>query len=195
LFVGPTKSLPIGDLEPFAQDCSFKGPPFRWDEARRFLLRAELDAAFFLLYLPAGPNGDWVPARKADGCPYDETPEQLEQLKKDFPMPRDAVSYIMDTFPIVRWKDEAAHGSYRTKEMILSIYDEMQKAIRVSAGSAPADSMSGGPRERRDTTDVPAGPQRSRDSTASRGGEYRTKLEPPAGDPRCCHPTRTAKPH
>lgn len=106
------------------------GPPFRWGEDRRFLLRAELDAAFFLLYLPAGPNGDWVPARKADGCPYDETPEQLEQLKKSLPMPRDAVSYIMDTFPIVKRKDEAAFGSYRTKEMILAIFDEMQESIR-----------------------------------------------------------------
>ena len=26
------------------------GPPFRWDEDRRFLMRAELDAAFFHLY-------------------------------------------------------------------------------------------------------------------------------------------------
>ena len=33
-------------LGPFAQDCGFNGPPFRWDEARRFLLRCELDAAF-----------------------------------------------------------------------------------------------------------------------------------------------------
>ena len=33
------------DLEPFAQDCGWSGPPFRWDEERRFLLR-ELDAPF-----------------------------------------------------------------------------------------------------------------------------------------------------
>ncbi len=38
------------DLQPFAQDCGYDGPPFRWDEARRFLLRCELDAAFFHLY-------------------------------------------------------------------------------------------------------------------------------------------------
>lgn len=105
-------------------------PPFRWDEDRRFLLRAELDAAFFHLYLPSDSNGDWVPARKADGCPYDETPEQLAELKKSFPKPRDAVSYIMDTFPIVKRKDEEQYGSYRTKVTILSIYDEMQEAVR-----------------------------------------------------------------
>jgi hypothetical protein len=177
------------DLEPFAKDCGFDGPPFRWHEDRRFLIRAELDAAFFHLYLPSDAHRDWVPARKADGCPYDETPEQLEQLKKSFPMPRDAVDYILDTFPIVRRKDEEKWGSYRTKAMILQIYDEMQEAVRVSAGSAPSDSMSGGPRERRDT-DVPAGPQRSTDSAASRGGEYRTRLDPPPGDKRCCHEPR-----
>lgn len=38
------------DLEPFARDVGWDGPPFRWDQARRFLLRAELDAAFFHLY-------------------------------------------------------------------------------------------------------------------------------------------------
>jgi hypothetical protein len=38
------------DLEPFAKDLGYTGPPFRWDESRRFLLRCELDAAFFHLY-------------------------------------------------------------------------------------------------------------------------------------------------
>jgi len=79
------------DLEPFAQDCGFNGPPFRWDDARRFLLRCELDAAFFHLY----------------------------------GIDRDDVAYIMDTFPIVKRKDEAAHGRYRTKDTILEIYDAM----------------------------------------------------------------------
>ena len=27
------------DLQPFAYDCGWAGPPFRWDEERRFLLR------------------------------------------------------------------------------------------------------------------------------------------------------------
>ncbi len=44
-------------------------------------------------------------------------------------MPRDAVDYIMDTFPIVK-KDEKAHGTYRTKDTILEIYDAMAEAIR-----------------------------------------------------------------
>ena len=42
---------------------------------------------------------------------------------------RDDVDYIMDTFPIVRRKDEAAHGEYRTKRVILEMFDAMQTAI------------------------------------------------------------------
>jgi hypothetical protein len=119
------------DLEPFARDCDYSGPPFRWDEERRFFLRAELDAAFFHLYLLADNNGDWVPARKSDGCPHEESPEDLSRLKTSFPKPRDAVSDIMDTFPIVRRKDEEKYnGDYRTKRVILEIYDAMQDAIR-----------------------------------------------------------------
>ena len=37
------------DLEPLARDCGYPGPPFRWDEDRRFVLRCELDPAYFHL--------------------------------------------------------------------------------------------------------------------------------------------------
>ena len=112
------------DLEPFAQACNYPGPPFCWDEKRRFLLRAELDAAFFHLYAAAEPNGTWRPY-------VNETTEDLSRLESSFATPRDAVSYIMDTFPIVRRKDEAKYnGDYRTKRVILEIYDAMQQAIR-----------------------------------------------------------------
>ena len=119
------------DLEPFAADCGWDGPPFRWDEERRFLLRCELDAAFFHLYLPAEENGDWRPARRSDGCPHDETPEQLAELKHHFPTPCDAIAYILDTFPILRRKDEQRHGDYRTKRTILDIYDAMQASFAI----------------------------------------------------------------
>ncbi len=59
------------DLEAFAQDCGWSGPPFRWDEERRFLLRCELDAAFFHLYL--GPETEWR--------------QQPEALTQAFPTP------------------------------------------------------------------------------------------------------------
>ncbi|HZO71022.1 MAG TPA: hypothetical protein VFB60_02400 [Ktedonobacteraceae bacterium] len=83
------------DLEPFAKDCGYDGPPFCWNEERRFLLRCELDAAYFHLYGVA----------------------------------RDDVDYIMETFRVWKEKEEKQCGEYRTKRVILEIYDEMQQAI------------------------------------------------------------------
>jgi hypothetical protein len=48
------------DLEPFAKDCGYAGPPFRWDAERRFLLRCELDAAYFHLYGIARDDVDYI---------------------------------------------------------------------------------------------------------------------------------------
>jgi hypothetical protein len=137
------------DLRPFAQECGWDGPPFRWDDERRFLLRCELDAAFFHLYVPAAMNGEWRPVEG-------EAANELERLRSSLATPRDAVAYVMDTFPIVRRKDEEKYPSdYRSKRTILEIYDAMQDAIQT-------------------------------------GQPYRTRLDPPPADVRCCHPAREA---
>jgi hypothetical protein len=86
------------DMTPFARDLGDTGAPFRWDDSRRALLRAELDAALFHLYGVA----------------------------------RDDVDHIMDTFPTLRRKDEVANGSFRTKELVLGMYDRMAEAARTS---------------------------------------------------------------
>lgn len=39
------------------------------------------------------------------------------------------VAYVLDSFPIVQRKDVAAHGEYRTKRLILEVFDAMQKAF------------------------------------------------------------------
>lgn len=41
---------------------------------------------------------------------------------------REDASYVLDMFPIVKRKDEAAFGSYRTKELILAVYDALADA-------------------------------------------------------------------
>jgi hypothetical protein len=46
---------------------------------------------------------------------------------------RDDVDYIMETFPIVKRKDEAAHGEYLTKRIILEMYDHMAARPAMSA--------------------------------------------------------------
>lgn len=97
-------------LQPFAQDCGYDGPPFIWDEKRRFEIRCELDALYFHLYL--GTLADWVTTHNLLLTTYLKTP-------------RHAVEYIMETFPIVKRKDEKEYGEYRTKRRILEIYDAM----------------------------------------------------------------------
>jgi len=117
-------------LKPLAKEHGWEGPPFHWDPDRRFIIRCELDAAFFHLYLPATTNGDWKPTAISEGALSDEKPKDLIQLKHQFPTPRDAVDYIMETFPIVKRKDEQKYGEYRTKRIILEIYDAMAEAIK-----------------------------------------------------------------
>lgn len=46
-----------------------------------------------------------------------------------FGLGRDEVDYIMDTFPIVKRKDEADFGDFRTKRLILEAYDAMLRAV------------------------------------------------------------------
>lgn len=100
------------DIESFAYDCNYIGPPFIWDEDRRFLIRAEIDAALFHIYL--GNEQEWKEKGSKDLLNY-------------FPTPRHVVEYIMDTFRILRERDEAAYGKYRTKDTILDIYDKMAR--------------------------------------------------------------------
>jgi hypothetical protein len=100
------------DLQPFARDLGYDGPPFTWDEERRFRLRCELDAAFFILYL---------------GTPEQWQREATPELKALFRTTREAVEYILEQFPIVRRKDEKRYGEYRTKETILHYYDILSK--------------------------------------------------------------------
>jgi hypothetical protein len=89
-----------------------------------------LEAAFFHLNLPITADGQWKLARVAEGAVCDETPEEWADLKRYLPTPRNAVAYIMDTFPIVCRRDKEKHGKYRTKRGMLEIYDAMQDSIR-----------------------------------------------------------------
>jgi hypothetical protein len=60
---------------------------------------------------------------------------------------RDEVAYIMETFPIVKGRDEERFGEYRTKRLILERYDDLVAAQ--SAGvpyESPLDSPPGDPR-------------------------------------------------
>ena len=84
------------DLRKFANDVGCGSEPFRWDDERHFLIRSELDAAFFHL----------------------------------FSVDRSVVDHVLDAFTIVQGREEEALGEYRTKRVILEIYDAMAEAVR-----------------------------------------------------------------
>ncbi len=131
------------DLEPFARDLGYERPPFRWDSERRFLLRCELDAAFFHLY----------------------------------GIGRDDVDYIMETFPIVKRKDKATHGEYRTKRVILEIYDQMARAAETGQ---PYETLLDPPLVE---LDLPSGGSASSTVTPLRPREERPYLRPEESPP------------
>ncbi len=79
---------------------------------------------------------------------------------------REDVEYIMETFPIVKRKDEAKHGEYRTKCVILEMYDQMA-ALPVTHVPAPKDKGA--------TYQVPDVSQ------------WVTWLSPPPADPDAAH--------
>lgn len=88
------------DLAPFARDLGYVDtdgevlPPFVWDEGRRLVLRAKLDALYFILY-----------------SVFDLT---------DPAQSRDDIRYIYSTFPIVEREEITRWGSYRSRDMALA---------------------------------------------------------------------------
>jgi Eco57I restriction-modification methylase len=75
---------------------SLSGSTFVFNEHRRVLLRAEIDAAILCLY----------------------------------GVSREDASYMLDSFPVFRRAEVTAHGEYRTKRVILEIFDAMAEAAR-----------------------------------------------------------------
>lgn len=93
------------DIKPFAEDCGYDGPPFQWDEDRRALLRAELDAYYAHLY-----------GLTRDELLYILDPHEVHG--PDFPG---------ETFRGLKNKDIKQYGEYRTKRLILEAWDRLFK--------------------------------------------------------------------
>ncbi len=68
-----------------------------------------------------------------DGPPFIWNDEERRHLRARldalyfhlYGLSKDDAAYILDTFPIIRRHDEAAFGSYRTKEMVLAYYNAL----------------------------------------------------------------------
>jgi hypothetical protein len=83
-------------LKSFATNCGFEGPPFKWDDSRRFIIRCELDAAFAIFY--GLSEGD--------------------------------MDYVMNTFTVLKARDEKKYGSYNTKDMVIKSMSRVRPLLR-----------------------------------------------------------------
>lgn len=86
------------DMAPLARDLGDADAPFKWDEERRFLMRAELDAFFFRLY----------------GIERDDVDYIMETFQTESGG--------------LKHNDITKYGSYRTKEIILEFWNRMAAA-------------------------------------------------------------------
>lgn len=90
------------------------------------------------------------------GPPFRWIPERREILRAEldaamfhlYALNRDEVEHVMDSFQVVRKYDERDHGEFRTKRLILEIYDAMSKAAEAGeVYESPLDPPAGeGPR-------------------------------------------------
>lgn len=124
---GTFSQLPILPREAFEALDEVFGGAAEWVTRRVAVLTGsgnELHTYSRALESDIEPPVPWVPETR-DRCRL-ELDAALFHL---FGIARDDVDYIMESFPIVKRKDIAAHGTFRTKDMILEVYDGMQVAI------------------------------------------------------------------
>ena len=92
------------DLKPFAESIGYNGDPFIWDEERRAILKAELDAYYAKLY-----------GLTEEELRYILDPEEV--YGEDFPG---------ETFRVLKNKEIKKHGEYRTKRLVLEAWERLQ---------------------------------------------------------------------
>jgi hypothetical protein len=97
------------------------------------------------------PPFRWLPERRVLlQAEIDAAVLQLYQLN------RLQAEWLLDSFTVLRKYEERDHNEFRTKRLVLEIYDAIADAMRS-------------------------------------GQPYRTRLDPPPADPRCCHPSETPR--
>jgi hypothetical protein len=92
-------------MKPFAEDLGFTGAPFAWNEDRRALLRAEIDAKVAKLY----------------GLARDQLRYILDPADVYGP------DYPSETFRVLKNNDIAKYGEYRTAKLVLDAWDRLER--------------------------------------------------------------------
>jgi N-6 DNA Methylase len=104
-------------MTPFARDLGCEAEPFPWDENRRAMLRAELDAWFARAY-----------GLSRDNLRYILDPADL--LGEMYPS---------QTFRVLKEKETDKYNEYRTQRLVLAAWD------RQAAGEIPASELERSP--------------------------------------------------
>jgi hypothetical protein len=110
------------DLKPFAEDLGYDEAPFTWDPGRRALLRAELDAYYAHLY---GLNRKQL---RYILDPHDLADRELGDILDPTEDPPDAPrtkDFPGETFRVLKEKEIAKYGEYRTRRLVLEAWDRM----------------------------------------------------------------------
>ncbi len=115
-------------MTPFARDLGYSGEPFAWDEDRRALLRAELDAWYARAY-----------GISRDDLRYILDPADL--LGPDYPS---------ETFRVLKNNEMRKYGEYRTQRLVLAAWD------RQAAGDTPESDLGRSPLVLESTNNKPA---------------------------------------
>lgn len=115
------------DLQPFARDLGYDGPPYKWGPERRAALRAELDAYYASLY-----------GLTRDELRYILDPKDV--YGPDFPG---------ETFRVLKERECREFGEYRTRRLVLEAWDRLgleprnrdgRYEISPASGSASPDA-------------------------------------------------------
>ncbi len=103
------------DLKPFAEDILKEIGPEKWNE-----------------WFPENPLVDGIPQ------PFKWDEERRLQLRCEldavyahlYGISKDDLDYILGTFPIVKRKDEAKYGVYRTRDLIMEYYENYEEIVK-----------------------------------------------------------------
>ena len=87
------------EMEGFAHDLGYEGPPFAWNEERRHALRSELDAIFAHMYGLDRSDLEWI---------LDARPPSA-------------------SFATLKRNEIKAFGEYRTQRLVLQAFDALAR--------------------------------------------------------------------
>lgn len=104
-------------------------PPPAYGPAHERALRERLAESYASLdttWSPASGLHDRKPDRRDDGARAQTRAELDALIARLYGLTRDEFAYILDTFPVLRRKEQAAFGEYQSKRKALEEFDRFQ---------------------------------------------------------------------